>query len=126
MNQKEKTAIKAGISKLFDKWTYLITNRGYRVKINYFDTNLDSEGILREESAMACKSQWRYQESTIAVNLLECATLPEGELEWTVVHELVHILMGEGAFDDISIMERTCSELTSAILETARLDTSAK
>lgn len=125
LDTKTDAELEKQISKLFDRWGFLVADRGYRFELKFFRNHLDSDGWLKnaEHVSMRCRAIWKHQHAIISVNLSNCKrdSVTESELEWTVVHELVHILMGECSYDDISMEERTCSEITSAIIQTSKI-----
>ena len=105
------------VGEYFQKWAFLVTDQGYSFDILYFDNFLESGRLLSSEgTTMQCWSDWEYKRARIAVNLKVINEELGLRLEWIVVHELVHILQGDGEYEANSIRERVCSEITSAIL----------
>lgn len=104
------------LRKLFKKWAFLVTDQGFFLEIFYYDNHLDAMGLIDSETTvMRVRHKWEYKEAKVRVNLSAC----QGErLEFVVVHELVHILMGDCKYESIAIEERVCSELTLSILRT--------
>lgn len=45
-------------------------------------------------AAMACCVQWQYKSAAISVCLPKIADLNDDDLEWAVVHELIHVFLG--------------------------------
>jgi len=107
---KQKDVLEA-----FEKWAYIVTGHGYKFDLEWYDNHLESDKMLSNELVfMECWHQWQYKYARIAINLSNLPYLHR--LDWWVIHELVHMLMGEAKYDDISMDERACSEITSAIL----------
>jgi hypothetical protein len=106
------------VKELFDKWSFLVGDQGYTITIEYYDNHLDSDGMLNsEKTVMQCWPNWAYKYARIAVNI-DAINLDnvKDRLEWTVVHELTHILQGECDYETAAMYERSASEFTSAIL----------
>lgn len=115
--EKELDEITDKVRQLFLKWAFLVSEQGYTFDIEYYKNHLESGGMLaNENTTMQCHHAWKYKFSRIAVNL-EVLETPGVRLEWTVIHELVHILQGDCEYEAVSIEERACSEITSAILQ---------
>ena len=107
------------VGALFKKWAAVLTTpQGYHVDFEYYDNHLESgEMLVNERTTMQCWSSWQYKYVRIAVNIANLHALEASDrIEWTVVHELVHVLVGPCEYDDELIKERACSEITSAIL----------
>ena len=107
------------IRKLFLDWEFLVTGQGYKFDVLYFDNHLDSNGFLTSQmTAMEVFQDWKYKRAKIGVNMHVCTAMEDYELEETVVHELVHILIGPCESDDARINERVTTEIAFAILKT--------
>lgn len=109
------------IRELFQKWSFLVTNQGYYLDIEYYKNHLESGGMLTgENTSMQCWPSWAYQSARIAINLsvVDGIVKKEGRIEWIVVHELVHILQGDPEYESDEIYGRACSEMATAIILT--------
>lgn len=104
------------VSDLFAKWAFLVVDQGYQFEIFYYKNYLESGELLdSDKTTMQVWPSWAYKYAKIAVSidLIEKAS----RLEWVVIHELVHILMGDCDYETNDMYERACSELASAILK---------
>ncbi len=111
----EKKELKTRIQNLYKKWAYLVTDLGYYFEVNYYEDYYEAKGEFNSpDAAMKVWINWEYLNAIISVNLEACTEIML--LEWSVVHELVHILMGNCDYPDRAMAERACSEITSAIL----------
>lgn len=116
LNNKKSDAEKR-VDRLFEKWAFLVEDQGYSFEVLYFDNFIESGRLLSSEgTTMQCWADWEYKRARIAVNLKVINEELGLRLEWIVIHELVHILMGDGEYEADKIRERVCSEITSAIL----------
>lgn len=113
----ELDKLTAKIRKLFKKWEFLVVDQGYTFDVEYYENHLESDKMLDSENVtMQCWTKWKYKHSIIAVNL-QAVNDPRVRLEWIIIHELVHILQGDCEYETVSIEERACSEIASAILQ---------
>lgn len=109
--------IEEQVRELFQKWEFLVTNQGYSFDVEYYENHFVSGKMLDSSYVtMQCWNNWQHKHARIAVNL-ESMKGESVRPEWIVVHELVHILLGECEYPDEAMEERACSEIASAILQ---------
>jgi len=113
--------LKDDIAAIFADWQYLVVDQGYLLDVDYYADHLYSNGIIANEDVTMCTyQQWAYKKSTISVNLRSCDRMNKQGLERIVVHELVHILLGDCQYEHYKMEERVCTEITSAIIGSRR------
>lgn len=87
------------------KWKWLVTDSGWQVTTLYHGSLDDmQENVGSSPSTLATSSpNWEYLNATINVNLRKLADISleevEEEIEYWVVHELVHCLLSGVARD---------------------------
>lgn len=118
MNDKEYETLKAKITKLSEKWRLRMGLRWWN--INYrFNRDTSSDDVSK--CAARCTVEWPYKLATIEWFCRAMANDDKEELENTVVHEHVHILLAEMRdYDkDTNHEERCVTDLTSALIWTS-------
>jgi len=108
------------IRRCFDEWGTKLGLRWWSVEIRYYDRpkHFRKASGASANAAMRVWADWRYMTATIAVNVPALAELSDDELERSIVHELVHILVNEMREDDPDVKheERTVTMLTKAVI----------
>jgi hypothetical protein len=106
------------IKAYFEKWTKPLGLLWWTVDILFYDNPSE---ILRqftvnaEETTLArTYADWRYGTAKICINLPAFENLDAKEIERTVIHELVHILVNEMREGEIHHEERVVTGLTKA------------
>lgn len=110
-------------SALVHKWvakTWLgwwkIDVRGYTA---YEYAKQDTEVDVHSSLAL-CESDWRYMTAVIKVNLDLLASVNEEDLEEIVVHELMHVILGEMHESGMAHEERVATFLARSFLSCER------
>ena len=84
--------LKDRFNKQFKRWTYMIEEYGWKLTVYYCGSAEDMPD--GHEECQACSiHKFRYLEVSIYVNLRKCKDLDDKEIEYIVVHELVHPLL---------------------------------
>lgn len=111
--RSEKKTI--AILREYFKWWINWTGLGWwRVDILFIKDRKEFTVDKNREQTMVCIADWRYLTATIRVNLQSARERKRYDLERTVVHELVHILVNELDVGDTGHNERTVTQLTKA------------
>ena len=100
MNDEVYEAQKARLMAIMERWKKPLGLGYWNIKVVY---ERDSGEYARKadggdatlESSMSCASDWRYAHATITANLNEVAKTDDAELEYQVIHEFMHIFLGE-------------------------------
>lgn len=76
----------------FERWTYMIEHYGWKLTVCYCDSFED----MPDNASYGCNGytemQFKYLEATIYINLKASENLSEHQIEYVVIHELVHLL----------------------------------
>ena len=59
-----------------------------------------------------CETDWRYFEATLSFNFLKMKDMSEEEIEKTVIHELLHVVLNEMREGGAEHEERVASHFT--------------
>jgi len=72
---------------------YMVEHYGWKCSVNFYDCAEDMpEGVGYECSAYTT-ADFKYLEAVVSVNLRNCDKLSGHEIEYVVIHELVHLLV---------------------------------
>ncbi len=121
MTDAEYEAQRARVQALCDRWLGPLRLLWWTIVIVW---NREHNHDAPEE-AMHCSVEWNYNRATITVNLPEIADYIDDQLEWTFVHECMHIFVNETRpMDDpkshttdwLEHEEHACSALASAFI----------
>src|SRR5690349_8014512 len=89
---------KARVQNLLDKWITPLGLRWWKLDLirDRGDVCKDVGKVEIDECCRAhVKVQWEYLRATVTFHLLRLEDEKDEDLEWTVVHELCHILVKE-------------------------------
>ena len=118
MNDKEFNKLKKKITRFVEKWRVPLGIKWWSVNF-YYEREYAKDDDKHDSchTGATCKVQWPYKTAQITFYLPALDTLDDEELERTVVHELIHILVNEMRdFDEgANHEERVVSDLTSAV-----------
>jgi hypothetical protein len=89
MGRRETLAL---YKKHFRRWSYMIEHYGWKLTVCYCDSSDDMPGDAIEGCAGYAVSRFKYLDATIYINLKASDEQPEREIEYVVIHELVHLL----------------------------------
>lgn len=113
MRSKKKT-IKL-CKKSFEWWIKWLGLLWWHVEVVYFTNKKAIKKNFRSKDVvMVCHANWMYMQATIFVNVPKAQTLEDDDVEATVVHELVHVLVNEMRAEGIDHEERVVTGLTKA------------
>ena len=112
MKHKDYRQQKKRVMGLFEVWRP-------RVGVQNFKLTYTWSGTVDEDYVMKTGGKWQYLDAWIDVCLPRCLGLTDDELEWVVVHELLHVaLLPIGALgtERHDLEERVCTELAWAFV----------
>ena len=89
MTRKEILAL---YKKQFKRWSYMIEHYGWKLTVCYCDSIEDMPEEASEGCAGYTLMRFKYLDATIYINLKVSENQPEHEIEYVVIHELVHLL----------------------------------
>lgn len=89
MKKRSRKATRKLIKKLFMTWVKRTGAGWYHIKVDIVD------GQDLPDALMDCAPSWMYMRATIRINLDEACKCTEEELEFSVVHELMHVFLDE-------------------------------
>lgn len=106
--------VKSLVRKQIKKWTPILGLKNWEIKVSYEDMDriVDGMSFLAET---VCT--WYTLRATIAIFLPAIKKLDKEEIELTVVHELVHIVLDEMSECDSKHDERACETISKALLK---------
>lgn len=90
---KEAAAAQQRIRDYVDKWSWLVTNYGWKFDVTYCMTAEDMPDGHRNVQACAIW-QFEYLRANLYFNLRSVKDLDNADLEELVVHEITHLLLG--------------------------------
>lgn len=109
------------IRPLADKWITPLGLKWWRkIDIHYSDTPKENSPDCVADTHVL----WEYMEATITFYLLKVETISDADLEYSFVHECMHILVQEMRWqdaakaDNIHHEERVCTSLARGFLWT--------
>ena len=89
MTRKETLAL---YKKHFKRWAYMIEHYGWKLTVCYCDGYED----MPDNASFGCQgyteTQFKYLEAAVYINLKASENLSDTQIEYTVIHELVHLL----------------------------------
>mgnify|MGYP001091125886 CR=1 FL=1 len=89
MNDREYAAQKKRVMALIRKWRSILGLNGDRIHFTWHRTPCPES----PSTVMWVKANWQYRNHYMDIYLTEVLELPDDELEETVVHEFVHLLI---------------------------------
>ena len=89
MSRKETLAL---YKKQFKRWVYMVEHYGWKLTIVYCDGLEDMPDGASYNTAGWTDTSFRYLEATIHINLKVSENFSEHDIEYVVIHELVHLL----------------------------------
>ena len=119
LNDKDWDKQKKRVKKVVDKWLKPIGLGWWIVHLKYDTENKDCD-----EEVANCRVNWPYKEATITFNLSVIENLDDERLNYTVLHEFMHIFVREmrdmGTHEEFSDAikheERVCTDLANAMM----------
>lgn len=119
MKRSTRTAkqTKSLIRRYSRKWIPILGLQNWDIKALYMEAQTTSEHAGMEVIADTTAA-WETLQATIMVYLPVAKALKRSELEISIVHELMHILLNEmREFEDLKHEERVCELLAKAFLK---------
>ena len=102
--------------KHFKRWVYMIEHYGWKLTLYYCDSIEDMPERFDSECGAGTIAKFPYLEAAIYVNLKKSADLDEAEIEYIVVHELVHLLVSPlQESNEVTPLEYTVTSLARII-----------
>jgi hypothetical protein len=101
------------------QWHALVVPPGWHVQYHYHRDawTLDDDQF---ETLAQCRTRWAYKKAIVEFSLPACAELDAEDLERTVIHELLHIVVNEmrecADSERLTHEERVVSELTDMVV----------
>ena len=89
MNRKETLAL---YKKHFKRWAYMVEHYGWKLTVCYCDCIEDMPDDASYGCAGYTTMRFKYLDATIYINLKVSEDVDEHEIEYVVIHELVHLL----------------------------------
>ena len=89
MTRKEILAL---YKKQFKRWSYMIEHYGWKLTVCYCDGTEDMPDNASYGSCGYTEMQFKYLEATVYINLRASENFSEHQIEYVVIHELVHLL----------------------------------
>ena len=127
MNKKEKKQRIEQIKALFDKWIPRLGLKWFSIEIIHYSKRKHYMQATEKgpNSVMVASCSWEYMRATIYVCIPNTEGMSDRKLEWTVVHELMHVFLNEmrGANKNVDAEflaheERVASMLADAVIWT--------
>ena len=108
-------------SKLIHKWVGLTYAGWWKIDLYYLDNKAYAKAEHythnhAKHSVATCHSDWRYLEASINVNLSALKRMSRSEIEYTVVHELMHVFLNEMRENNVDHEERTATLLARSFI----------
>ena len=114
------------IKRYLDKWLKPLGLLYWQIDVLYYDDAMEIKRQFKDDAEDITNAQvdsdWRYLRATIKFNLAAMAERTDDDIETTVVHELVHILVCETRTEGIDHEERVVTQLTKAFMWTREAD----
>ena len=106
---------------LVQKWTRQTYLAWWNITITYQSNKeyAKAEGYKKKHarcSAATCHTNWQYLDATINVNLSVIKTMTAEQIEYVVVHELMHIFLNEMRATGVEHEERTATILARSFM----------
>lgn len=116
MTKTECNKQRKRIRKYLDKWVPWLYTNSSKLNIEYVDAK-DEDGSIAKTWA-----KWEYRDAIIEFYLPECQKCNDKDLENTVVHEIIHVILAPIAPSLKSqkgkLLELVCCNLASSVLDT--------
>jgi len=113
-----KTEKEILFSQYVEKWCKKTWAGWWKVEVVYYS---EHEFLKHEEDASIftlaiCHNNWQYMEAKINVNSDNLEDINNDEIEYTAVHELMHIFLNEMRCEGIEHEERVATMLARSFL----------
>jgi hypothetical protein len=117
LKDSEYELLKHRIEQLFDYWRERMGLKWWSLVVHFVrDTGeFRVDGERKPETVACCEADWRYLKASLSFNMLACADLADGELEYVVVHELCHVLVNETRGPDLMAYKGHEERVTTTI-----------
>lgn len=109
------------IRALYKKWAPLLGMGEWDVTMRFHDGQyVQPDGVASGSAIGTSSTDWEYRRSTIDWNTSLCALETDDRMEGHVIHECMHVLLGEMDEDGVKHEERVVTSLMWAFLRVAR------
>lgn len=125
MNDEEYEVQQARVQALFSKWVKPLGLGWWVITTEWVREYKNAEpkgkvfGTNERDVCLNCSASWKYGTATIRCYLPLIADMSDTELEQSIVHELMHIMVNECRVDGddwLDHEERVCTTLAKAFL----------
>ena len=128
MNDEQYEAERARVQEILNRWIKPLGLKWWSVHIEYFrepipeeDEAPRSHGHVLPHAVATCSCDWKYLRAILRFDLRSTEAMEPERLEWTVVHELMHIFLNETRAEDsdgdwLDHEERVASQLANAFI----------
>ena len=110
------------VRKLFRRWREPLYLHEWHIDLVFEDGEFISpDGRVSHDAAATCHALWPYRRATITFNTQHIQHMDDDELEHTVIHEAMHILLNEMRDDseeNLDHEERVATTLAHAFQST--------
>ena len=108
-------------SKLAQEWIGKTWLGWWKIDVVFYDNKeyAKVEGYKKKHarcSAATCHTNWQYLDATINVNLSVIKTMGKEQLEYVVVHELMHAFLNEMRAGGVEHEERVATILAKSFM----------
>lgn len=111
MTDKKYKAFKKRTTAKFHEWLKVFgLDNTWHVTLHFYRGGFDEN-----EVSMLCEPDWKYLHAEVRVNVPQNIWRSPDEVEYAMVHELVHILLaGQQQHPSDEMHEHTTSQITNA------------
>lgn len=102
MNDAQYEGIKDRVIELATDWVVPLGLDHWRMEYAVYRDGGDFDRSVAMDAYMCCEPLWQYEKARISVNAPEVLNLSDEEIEFCLVHELVHVILSELATDPAS------------------------
>jgi hypothetical protein len=99
MTDKEYNATRRRCLKLFDRWKNDVGLGPYEITYEFHREGIPDKGTPDVHTSlttvMDVEASWKYMRAKVRVDMPSACTLEVAELEQTIVHEFMHIVLSE-------------------------------
>ncbi len=97
--------------KHFKRWSYMVEHYGWAYTVYYHNSAEDMPEQFNYVCAAGTTADFKYLHASIHVNLRQCMNSDEHEIEYIIIHELIHLLISPLQVDEDIPKEYTVTTL---------------
>jgi hypothetical protein len=98
----------------FEWWTHWLGLQYSDITLEFVDVIDEGNGLVNLDQVGVCYSNWKYMESHIVLSMRKLRDFDKEQIEKTIVHELMHVMLNEMREDGIEHEERVATSLQKA------------